>query len=234
VLSRPLAALVAVLAVFAVPTGAAFAQNFNQAIVFGDSSVDSGYYKNVFPNPGGGANFNILWAAAVAAGAGEPTSSPGLMNSEALAAFFGLTALPSNQSGGTNYATSGARSAQANAAGEELFQAAVPMTTQISNYLAAVGGRANANALYLISGGGNDIAFAENQSRSIANFPIFPLGSAAADTYIVNQANLLVASIAQLKAAGARYILAAPATRTRELIDYSIARPCGRAWQRQA
>jgi outer membrane lipase/esterase len=129
------------------------------------------------------------------------------MNSEALAAFFGLTALPSNQSGGTNYATSGARSAQANAAGEELFLAAVPMATQISNYLAAVGGRANAKALYLISGGGNDIAFAENQSRSIANFPIFPLGSAAADTYIVNQANLLVASIAQLKAAGARYIL---------------------------
>jgi outer membrane lipase/esterase len=199
--------LVAVLAVFAVPAGAAIAQNFNQAIVFGDSSVDSGYYKNVFPNPGGGTNFNTLWAGAVAAGAGKPTSSPGLMNSEALAAFFGLTALPSNQSGGTNYATSGARSAQANAAGEELFLAAVPMATQISNYLAAVGGRANSNALYLISGGGNDIAFAENQSRSIANFPIFPLGSAAADTYIVNQANLLVASIAQLKAAGARYIL---------------------------
>jgi outer membrane lipase/esterase len=198
--------LVAVLALFAVPAGAAFAQNFNQAIVFGDSSVDSGYYKNVFPNPGGGTNFNTLWAGAVAAGAGKPTSSPGLMNSEALAAFFGLTALPSNKSGGTNYATSGARSAQANAAGEELFLAAVPMATQISSYLAAVGGRANAKALYLISGGGNDIAFAENQSRSIANFPIFPLGSAAADTYR-EPSQSAVASIAQLKAAGARYIL---------------------------
>lgn len=191
----------------AATAGAASAQNFNQAIVFGDSSVDSGFYKNVLPDPGGGANFNTLWAGAVAAGAGKPTSSPGLMNSEALAAYFGLTALPSNQPGGTNYATSGARSAQPNAADEGLFLAAVPMTTQIANYLAAVGGHANPSGLYLIGGGGNDVAFATDQTRSTANFPIFPLGSAAADTYIVNQANLLVASIAQLKAAGARYIL---------------------------
>jgi len=179
----------------AATAGAASAQNFNQAIVFGDSSVDSGFYKNVLPDPGGGANFNTLWAGAVAAGAGKPTSSPGLMNSEALAAYFGLTALPSNQPGGTNYATSGARSAQPNAADEGLFLAAVPMTTQIANYLAAVGGHANQSGLYLIGGGGNDVAFATDQTRSTANFPIFPLGSAAADTYIVNQANLLIASM---------------------------------------
>ena len=91
----------------AVTGGPAAAQSFNQAIVFGDSTVDSGFYK-ALPNPGGGALFNSLWPSAVAAGAGAPTSAPGLMNSQVLAAYFGLTALPANQPGGTDYATSGA------------------------------------------------------------------------------------------------------------------------------
>jgi outer membrane lipase/esterase len=187
------------------------AQDFNQAIVFGDSSVDSGAYRGL-ASPGGGAAYNALWAAAVAANAGKPTSSPGLMNSEVLAAYFGLTAAPATQpgipgEGGTNYATSGARSDLVNGPGSGLFNAAVPMTTQINNYLAAVNGRANPNALYLIGGGGNDVAFALDQSRSTAQFPIFPVGSAAADAYLVAQAQTLAASIAQLRNAGARYII---------------------------
>ena len=195
----------------AVSANAASAQNFNQAIVFGDSSVDSGAYRGL-ASPGGGAAYNALWAAAVAAGAGKPTSSPGLMNSEALAALFGLTAAPATQpgipgEGGTNFATSGARSDQVNGSGSGLFNAAVPMTTQINNYLAAVNGRANPNALYLISGGGNDVAFALDQTRSVAQFPIFPVGSAEADAYLVSQAQVLAGAIVRLKVAGARYIL---------------------------
>ena len=96
-----------------------------------DSNVDSGFYR-ALPNPGGGKFFNDNWAAAVAAGAGRPTSSPGLMNSEVLAAYFGLTALPANQPGGTNYATSGARSDQPNGVADELFTAAVPTTTSLA------------------------------------------------------------------------------------------------------
>jgi outer membrane lipase/esterase len=195
----------------AVSIGPALAQNFNQAIIFGDSSVDSGAYRRL-ASPGGGAAYNALWPAAVAAGAGKPTSSPGLMNSEALAAFFGLTAAPATQpgipgEGGTNYATSGARSDQVNGPGSGLFNAAVPMTTQINNYLASVAGHANSNALYLISGGGNDVAFALDQTRSIAQFPIFPVGSAAADAYLVSQAQTLAGTIAQLRNASARYII---------------------------
>src|SRR5262245_28247387 len=58
------------------------AQDFNQAIVFGDSNVDSGAYKGL-TSPGGGKNFNDKWVDAVKAGAGKPTSSPGLVSSEA-------------------------------------------------------------------------------------------------------------------------------------------------------
>ena len=195
-------------------SSAATAQQFDQAIVFGDSSVDSGAYRGL-PSPRGTVDFNALWAAAVAAQAGKPTSSPGLMNSEALAAFFGLTATPAAQTGlnddipgvpgGTNFATSGARTALDNTQGSGLFNAAVPMTKQIDNYLAAVGGRANPNALYLISGGENDISFALDQDRT--DSPKFAVGSAEADNYLTEQAGKLVSSIAKLKAAGARYII---------------------------
>src|SRR5882724_7115580 len=68
----------------------ASAQPFTQALVFGDSTVDSGFYKTL-SSPGSSATYNGLWAAAVAAGGGVPTTSPGLMNSQDLAAYFGLT-----------------------------------------------------------------------------------------------------------------------------------------------
>ena len=83
-----------------------------------------------------------------AQGQGKPTSSPGLMSSEALAAQFGLSAAPSNQ-GGSNFATSGAKNVDVNTAINGGFQQAIPTVTQINNYLAANGGRANPNALGL-------------------------------------------------------------------------------------
>ena len=115
---------------------------FNQFFGFGDSSIDSGFYR-ALSSPGGGANFNALWLSAVAHGAGKPTTSPGLMNSEALAALFGLTAIPANQPGGTNYATSGAKNETVNSDATGGFRAATPTVTQIANYLAANGGPAD-------------------------------------------------------------------------------------------
>jgi outer membrane lipase/esterase len=122
-------------------SGRAAAQSFNQFVGFGDSSIDSGYYR-ALASPGGGANFNALWLSAVAHGAGKPTTSPGLMNSEALAALFGLTAIPANAPGGTNYATSGAKNETVNTTATGGFQAAISTVTQIASYLAANGGRA--------------------------------------------------------------------------------------------
>src|SRR5262244_3243789 len=144
----------------------AAAQSINQFVGFGDSTIDSGWYRNNIvggvPFAGGGANFNSLFPGAVAEGAGRATTSPGLMSSELLAGFFGTTAIPSNQPGGTNYATSGARNNEINGPNDGLFTQAVPTVTQINSYLAANGGVANPNALYLISSGGNNIDFALN------------------------------------------------------------------------
>jgi outer membrane lipase/esterase len=183
---------------FAVASAPAASQTFNQFVGFGDSTIDSGAYR-ILASPGAGATYNALWPSAVANGAGKPTSSPGLMNSEALAAAFGLNGLPYNQ-GGSNYATSGAKNVTINNAATGGFGAAVPTVTQIGNYLAANGGHANANALYLISSGGNDIAFATGNS-GVGPFPANP------QAYIVSSANSRVSAVANLQASGARYIV---------------------------
>lgn len=178
-------------------TSLASAQSFTQAIVFGDSNVDSGFYR-ALPNPGGGNNFNAAWPAAVAAGAGVPTSSPGLMNSQVLAAYFGLTANPANQPGGTNFATSGAKNVLVNNNVTGGFQQAIPTTVQIANYLAGNGGRANASGLYLIHSGGNDVDFAVT---SLAG------NQAAINAAVRTAADGLTASVANLSRAGARTII---------------------------
>src|SRR5471032_137331 len=179
-------------------SGPAASQTFNQFVGFGDSTIDSGAYR-VLASPGGGATFNAFWPSAVANGAGKPTSAPGLMSSEALAAAFGLSAIPSDQ-GGSNYATSGAKNVTINDAVSGGFTAAVPTVTQIGNYLASNGGRANPNGLYLISSGGNDIAFATHNSGA-GPFPADP------HAYIVSAANSLAGAVANLQGAGARYII---------------------------
>lgn len=176
----------------------AAAQSFNQFYAFGDSTIDSGSYR-ALASPGGGAVFNSYWAAAVAAGAGKPTSSPGLMNSEALAARFGLFAIPADQ-GGTNYARSGAKNVTVNTAATGGFQSAVPTVTQIDTYLAANGGRADPAGLYLISSGANDVAYALG-TQGAGPYPADPRA------YITTAATSLAEAVANLHAAGARTIL---------------------------
>ena len=177
-------------------TSRASAQSFTQALVFGDSSVDSGFYKAV-GSPGGGNQFNIAFAKAIAnGGTGAPTNTPGLMNSQILAGFFGLTANPANQPGGTNFATSGAKDVLVNTPANGGFLAAVPTAQQIDNYLASVGGHANSNGLYLISSGGNDITFALSAG-----------GPANKTAYLQGAAVGLTNSIVKLQAAGARTII---------------------------
>jgi outer membrane lipase/esterase len=170
----------------------AASQSISQVVVFGDSTVDSGWYRNAAPNSTN-PTYNTDFAIAVTQGGGTATTNPGPVNSQLLAGFFGLTANPANTPGGTDYATGDARNAQTNTGVPNSLQGAVPTVTQISNYLAANGGVANPNALYLISSGGNDISYATGN---------LPAGSQSA--YVVTAATDLVAAIVQLQAAGAR------------------------------
>src|SRR5262249_55680608 len=132
------------------------------------------------------------------------------MNSQILASYFGLTAIPANQPGGTNFAISGALDAAAptngnagNLNNSKIENTAntntnLPSTVkQIANSLAGAGGAANPNALYLLSSGGNDGSFARDHIA----------GLAAQRGYLTGQAANLTAAILTLQSAGARYIV---------------------------
>jgi phospholipase/lecithinase/hemolysin len=180
----------------------ATAQPFSQVIVFGDSNVDAGYYK-MLSSPGGGTTYNSLWPSAVAHGAGAPTTSPGMVYPGYLAAYFGLTANPSNATGGgTNYATSGAKNVMSNNSVNGGFGAAIPTHNQMSNYLAAHGGVADSQALYVIHSGDNDVTFAAGDSGT-GPYPSDP------NSYVIEAAEDLGGDILILKNAGAQHIIVA-------------------------
>jgi hypothetical protein len=71
--------------------------------------VDGGKLLYLQTNATGKASKDALIAASIAqGGTGAPVGVGYLMNSQLLASYFGLSAIPANQSGGTNYAISGA------------------------------------------------------------------------------------------------------------------------------
>lgn len=164
------------------------AQNFNQFLVFGPSLLDSGYFKY----SGGDAHFT-----AARANGGAMTPSAGIMNTDILAARFGLTDVSvSTPGGGTNYAVSGAR---INGPNPLPNTAGTPsIVQQMSNYLASTGGAANSNALYVLSAGSNDVGFARTT---------FGFQTAAYFAFLATQAGTFVNAVAQLQSAGARYVL---------------------------
>jgi hypothetical protein len=189
-------------ALFAAP---AVAKPFTALWVFGDSSVDAGSFR-VAPytgdsyvdyylaptTPNGKTGFQ-KW------GIGKPTSSPGPMNSEELAALLGVTASPQNQ-GGTNYAFSGARNALPNHCPNCGFPNAIPTTQQIANFLSR--NKPNNTELFYISSGGNDVKYAVNV-----------IGSGTCDTsaqsYLTTAAQQLANAINSLQQNGAQYIMVA-------------------------
>jgi outer membrane lipase/esterase len=169
--------------------GRPVAPSFNKFIGFGDSNIDSGYFFTHIISTN--ATLETQYKASVKAGGGIPTSLGGKMNSVLLAADYGLTAIPVGEPGGTNYAASGAT-----VTGALPNSQAPSITSQIQTYLAHVNNHADPNAIYLISGGGNDAKIAEGLS-----------GTAVQDAYMIQQANALAAALEQLHAAGAKYIV---------------------------
>jgi outer membrane lipase/esterase len=184
------------------------AQNYNQLVAFGGSTTDTGWYANAKLSPVPNV-FDVGIASAIAAGGNAHFTGPGVGNAQILGAFFGVPANSANTPGGTNYAIGGSfiNSAPAPDAAFTNFllvdfglppNPALPaMAGQISNYLAAVNGRANPNALYLIGGSGNDLLIANALGLSLAD----------ASAYFASEAQALAHGVAQLQAAGARYII---------------------------
>jgi outer membrane lipase/esterase len=122
----------------------AAASPYNSLVVFGDSLSDSGnaaalnFYD---PNQVVSGNSYIPGAAY----APDKTFSNGLVWASDVAAAIGVTLQPSLL-GGTNFAFGGATTGGPPPS----------LVFQASQYLAATGGMASPNALYVVEGGGND------------------------------------------------------------------------------
>jgi outer membrane lipase/esterase len=189
-------------------TQLAEAQNFNQLIGFGDSATDTGWFTGATsgPHSTGFAPFDASIAAALAAGGNGHWTGPGQGNAQILAGYFGLSANAVGTPGGTNFAVGNGVDYLVppgffppTATGNLFPNPLLPGTaTQISNYLASVNGHANPNALYLLSSGGNDIT---------AAMQVFGPFSPAGVAYLLGEAQTLANSLANLQAAGARYII---------------------------
>ena len=155
------------------------AAGFDQFIGFGDSTLDTGYFR--YHSTGNPALDHAL-AAAIAHGATGGFAGNGEMGTTMLAGRFGLSASPIG-GGGTNYAVGGALTAAD-------LPPTVSVVRQIWNYLASVNGVANPHALYVISSGNNDLTYASHFPDSLRE-----------------QAPSLAAAVAALQAAGARNIM---------------------------
>ena len=154
------------------------AVTYQGVYIFGDSLSDAGYFRPFL--------LQIGVPSATAAQLGRFTTNPGPVWSELIAQQYGGNANPSNVAGGGIFAQGGARVAVPSTSTPP-GGAQRPVSTQITEYLAANGGSANRNGLHGIFAGGNDLLQA---------------GAAG-----VASANDIVAQSARLRAAGARYIM---------------------------
>src|SRR5664279_1550932 len=167
----------------------ATATPFDAFYTFGDSTVDSGWWSGALngqcgavasPCATGSSTFDAKIASAIAAGGTGAPVGVGLMNTQILASYYGLTSTPANQPGGTNYAISGSLSAAVAGSGNLNPNPNLPSTVgQIFNYLGTPVNPADPSALYLVSSGGNDVTYAQNNFGTLADQKTFLANQAA-------------------------------------------------------
>jgi outer membrane lipase/esterase len=188
---------------------AAGAASFDAFIGFGDSEIDSGWWAGALTGhcgpvaspceTGDTVDSDPKIAAAIANGGTGTAVGVGQMNSQIIAAHYGVTALPANQAGGTNYAISGTMDARVGSApgfANANPNPNLPSTVeQIATYL--TGGHADPNGLYVISSGGNDVTYASNNIT----------GFAAQEAFLSGQAAALTTAIDTLQVDGAKTIV---------------------------
>ncbi|HXZ47615.1 MAG TPA: autotransporter domain-containing protein [Usitatibacter sp.] len=171
--------------------GVADAAQFSNVVVFGDSLSDAGYYRPFLAALG--------LPPQVVATLGRFTTNPGPVWSELVSQFYGVTPGASN-AGGFIFAQGGARVAQ-DSASTPPGSAQRPVSTQVNEYLAASGGKADPNALYAVWIGANDI---------FQNLALLQAGAIDQNTLqnnVLGAAGAEVAQIGRLRAAGARYVM---------------------------
>jgi len=178
--------------------GPAAAKPFNNVWVFGDSTVDAGWYEK---SPYSGiATFDAYFPQSHTYKFGMPTNNPGPMSVQSLAETLGLSVTSQNR-GGTDYATGGARNNEKNLSGSGFFVNAVPTIKQITRY--TNNNTPSGHDLYVISSGGNDVSYAVKQVAG------GHMTDAQGRAYVTKAAKQLAAKIETLQSLGAAHIIVA-------------------------
>lgn len=181
-----------VFSLFAATSASTQAAQFSNVYVFGDSLSDAGYYRPFLSSLG--------LPASLVATLGRFTINPGPVWSELVAAHYGVTNPGPSNAGGTIFAQGGARVSQPSASTPP-GGAQRPVSTQVTEYLAAGNGAADPNALYAVWGGGNDIL------QNVGAFSAGQITQAQLQANVLQAATDEVGQVIRLRNAGARYIL---------------------------
>ncbi|MBV8657764.1 MAG: autotransporter domain-containing protein, partial [Burkholderiales bacterium] len=196
-------ALTAALVSAALMPAAHAAGSYSNVYVFGDSLSDVG----ALPNPILGPNGTNRWTYTIN-GQVQP------LYVSLLAQKYGITLSPQNRSlgllpnGGNDYAQGGSGANPGTpvfiAAQEGSPFAIQDVTTQVTNFLADKGGKADPNALYTMWIGGNDISVAMTKALLAGNTAA---AQAQAQTDVGTAAAISAQQVLTLKAAGAQHIV---------------------------
>ena len=187
------ALLLSLFAATAAPS--ASAASFSNVYVFGDSLSDAGYFRPFLQGLVAQG-----FPAALVPVMGQFTTNPGMVWSELVAQYYGVTPNPSNVSGGTIFAQGGARVNEIPGVSTPPGMAQRPISTQVTEFLAAGNGTADPNALYTVWGGANDVFF------NLGALQAGAIDQATLQANVLAAAGQEIQQIARLKAAGARYI----------------------------
>ena len=181
---RPLRSLMAVAIAMAALPAMAQQSPYAKTVFIGDSLTDAGYFRPLLP-------------AEVRPVTGQSTTNPGWTYAQFVADYYGTNASAhGNGQNGDNYAIGGARVGVDSSLTLAPGTPAVPvysLKSQTAQYLAANGGKADANALYTVFGGANDL-FAIQAGAPLVS----TLTNAVTDQ---------VGIVATLKGAGAQYVV---------------------------
>jgi outer membrane lipase/esterase len=167
------------------------AQQFSQVVVFGDSLSDAGYFRPFLGTLG--------LPASLVSTLGRFTTNPGPVWSELMTTHYGLVPNPSN-AGGSIYAQGGARVAL-DSASTPPGSAQRPVSTQITEYLAARNGTADPRALFTVWAGANDF---------LQNFTLLSAGQitpAQLQTNVLGAVTAEIGQVGRLYQAGARNVM---------------------------
>lgn len=196
--NRLLARTLAGLGLCIATLSASAAPAYSSLVVFGDSLSDSGNNALLIGTAPGQVITGDDYYARIPYASG--TYSNGPVWTQYLAQSLGLPLAPS-LAGGGNFAFGGA---QTGANGSDI--PAIPgfpfsMRTQLDGYLSATGHVADPNALYIVSGGGNNVRVALDAVAGGAD-----IGTTFTST-VAGYASDMAGLVGDLRAAGAQHVL---------------------------